>query len=609
MKTPHPILALIIGIISLTLAFFGSNILNNGSLTIIPSASIMLSLVGLLLLVFTKDYEYKWLPLYILTVALLFTTAARSNYISGVDMNIEYQMMQTTILDGAWSPVSIKHAYYYMLSLTLFPLSISTITGLSALEISKYFIPFIYALVTVFLYMSARNLYRGRSALFPVLIFIAIPTFLSGLSIPYRQQLAFVVISMIIYIVSSSQFSFFKNISLYILTFALVTSHYTSTYIYIVLLATGLLLKFILRLLFKIQTPYKYLSWTYLLFTTIFTFVWYWQVTPLGSGQMAVITDSVTNIRNVFNQDVRGLNDNLTEQFWINNRNVDRRKYFISDVEKASNRLSNEDTYTISDPKQTDVLLPDNTLKTTNKLSVKLAKLIYLLVNISDKLLKAIILFGSFLLLRKGIVTKQHDEIEILSLTATTALIVSVFLPNISLEYSLLRNYQNLSLFFFPSILIVFKQAKRTYTYLFGAMFFFMIIYSAGILGLITGGVDKRISFSNDVDIYTSFPEISSASWLFNNKNESDPVQADIRSVHKLWITRNLTKYNDKIITSIYRSTILKNSYIYSSTFNTDKSIAFSYVQGVILGYKFPEQEINDYKNVVYSNGKSIVYR
>lgn len=609
MNIRHIVLALLIGIISLILAIFGSNILNNEATTSLPVVSIIISLIGLLVLVFTTDNKYKWMPLYVLTLALLFTTSSRSNYISGVDMNIEYQMMQTTINDGTWSPISIKHAYYYMLSLTLLPLSIFKITGLNALEILKYIFPALYAFVPVFLYLSARNLHRGRSVMFPVLIFIAIPTFLSGLSIPYRQQIAFLTISIIVYLVSSSRFSFFNNVYLYILTFALVTSHYTSTYIYIVILATGLFLKLLLLLLFKIRTPVTYLSWIYLLFTILCTFVWYWQVTPLGSGQMAVITNSVTNIRNVFNQDVRGLNDNLSQQFWIQNRNVDRKKYFNSEVEKVSNIFSNEDVYSISDPDKLDLLMPENVLKTPNKLSFTHTKLVYLFVNLSDKLLKVVILFGSYILLRRGFVAKQLNEVDILSLTATLALAVSIFMPNLSLEYSLLRNYQNLSLFLFPAIVTLFAQIKTLYKYVFGVMLFFMIVYSTGLLGLITGGVDKRIAFTNDIDIYTSFSEISSASWLFINKKEVDPIQADIRSVNKLWITRNMAKQNDRIINSVYRGSILKNSYVYSSVFNTQKSIAFSYVQGAILSYQLPIQEIDNNKNKVYSNGKSVLYR
>jgi uncharacterized membrane protein len=180
-----------------TCAVLGANRLNNG-------AGDQVSLVALGGMVVTLLLLLRWQPqvrdgmtsvtLYLLSLALLLMTSLRGWYVTGHDIQGEYQVFQLTAAHGRWEISYLRGAYNACLSITILPTEISQIVHVDSPYVYKVFFQLIFALCPVLVYAIARRYWSGSIAVVATLYFVGFPTFFTDMPFLNRQEIAFLFV-------------------------------------------------------------------------------------------------------------------------------------------------------------------------------------------------------------------------------------------------------------------------------------------------------------------------------------------------------------------------------------------------------------------------------
>src|SRR5208337_3996579 len=107
-------------------------------------------------------------------LSLLFSGTLISPYISGFDMNQEFQLFQQVQQSGVWIP-QISLLYNTALSVTVLPTTISLVSALSGTQVFKIIYPALYSTVPVLLYKIYRRFMNPKAAFLSVFAFLAYP--------------------------------------------------------------------------------------------------------------------------------------------------------------------------------------------------------------------------------------------------------------------------------------------------------------------------------------------------------------------------------------------------------------------------------------------------
>ncbi|MCJ7445736.1 MAG: DUF2206 domain-containing protein, partial [Methanotrichaceae archaeon] len=229
------------------LAFAGALFLN---IPILLTLMIVISVLYILSLTSSNLIPYKLYPLMIFTIsfALLIHVVFTSNYIIGFDSNLEYYVYKLTQINDQWSlfntynnPLLTPTANYNsMLSITILPTIYSSMLSCSGETVFKVLYPFLFSLLPVILFRIYETQVSRLTSLASVFFFI------SGLLVFYgvspisldRQIVAEFFFSLSVLIILSKNIPINKRrLLLIVFGAALVVSHYSLAYIYLVFIS------------------------------------------------------------------------------------------------------------------------------------------------------------------------------------------------------------------------------------------------------------------------------------------------------------------------------------------------------------------------------------
>ena len=140
---------LVAALLTVALAIFGANHLNNG-------ASGHVALVALAMVALVILFSIRWLKftresmmsvvIYLVSLSLLLTTSLRGWYVTGHDIQQEYEVFQLTESHGHWSMAYLHGAYNACLSITILPTELEQIVNVDNPYVYKFFFQLIFAL-------------------------------------------------------------------------------------------------------------------------------------------------------------------------------------------------------------------------------------------------------------------------------------------------------------------------------------------------------------------------------------------------------------------------------------------------------------------------------
>ncbi len=231
-----------------------------------------------------------------IAIALLFQTTLISNYISGFDIHLEYQLAEISLMSSRWDlsavlsasgPALSGYALQYgdfdsMLSITILPVVYARILGTDILPIFTVIYPLLFSLVPVALYKIYNGVFDQRVAFLSVLFFMSFNTFYVGMAYLARQMIAELFFVLLFILAFERTANKGKLVMIFALSAALIVSHYSLSYIYV---AYVVAIAF-----FSLRTrKMTELNITYLGLLLVMVFGWYF-----GASGSAVVSLSQT---------------------------------------------------------------------------------------------------------------------------------------------------------------------------------------------------------------------------------------------------------------------------------------------------------------------------
>ena len=186
---------------------------------------------------------------YSVGLALAWSFALRSGTVYGFDISGELPILDATHEAGIWHASHTADAYGAMLSLTVLPSLLQSLTGLSALVLLKAVYPAIFALFPLTVFLLARRHLSARFAFAAAAFVLVQANFAQQLPAVARQEIGLVAFAVLLAAALDRRLPRGPRWALVAaIGFALVVSHYSTTYLAIVLLAVAVLLQAVVSL-------------------------------------------------------------------------------------------------------------------------------------------------------------------------------------------------------------------------------------------------------------------------------------------------------------------------------------------------------------------------
>lgn len=592
------------------MAFLGASMLNRGMGNGMTIAVFVVAAVSMLLAIWRSGrVSHSVLPtlLFSISISAVWSYSLRSGYLFGWDIQQEYEVFRATLQDGFWN-FGNHTPYDAMLSLTILPSVLSSMSGTASLVVFKMFFPVIFSLVPVVLYYAYRLMTREWIAFTAAALTVSQFYYMQQFSALIRQQLAFLFFATIIYLLVDRQWDMkLKRWFIGLLMFGLVVSHYSTVYVAIAfLLAVYAVSKAVMLLrrdaLSKIIRSQGIVTWWSIAGLILGAVVWYG---PATNSSTALNTDRHFSMNNMVEtakdklqnreqqpQDTRGYLDSVGRQYREN------RTYYQYYDDADNSAISTKKN---SEIRRTPLL---RQLAAMIDTSLRYAWWILGLAGASVFLYKV---FGRF--------EQQRFELGLFTVLAGVIFIVGHVVPGVDEFYNVTRLSQQMLMFVgLPAVLtavyILRHASELLQRVLLGIGLVLSLLMASGLATQALGG-NPTANLNNYGDDYQRFyvrqTDVAGAVWLDKNMLRDDrPIYADRYAALRLIVPTDIKR---GIMYDVTPETIAKGSYVYADYANVVNGISMASQKGQSYKFGFPDAFLRDHKNVLYSNGSSEIYR
>jgi uncharacterized membrane protein len=630
------------------LSIFGAFQLNNGADNYPTMVMLGIAIAYLaILVVFSRKISQNLLLwcLYCVGLALLLMTSLRGWFTTGHDIQREFHVFELTKTTGVWNVGAFRDAYNACLSITILPTIFSSILQVADPFIYKSLFQVIFALVPVSIYLIARRFVDPAMSVITFIYFVSFPTFFGDMAFLNRQEVAFLFLAlMLLLIFDEGMTAGRKKIVFLILAVGMIFSHYSTTYITIAVLGAAWVIRVLitrfrfrgnLRRLFSksaliplrpLRSHRHLVTLPIVIAVAAGSFLWSSVLTDTSHGLVRTLSESLFNAKQGFSEDAKSA-DVLYSLFSFQSVDVQKElsAYYFKAHEKA---------VTVSDPSEFyaettysqyqvnvvgDHLLPLTGFGSWLNQFVSVEKFNELFRSLQARVLQLLVVIGlGFLLFRKTYSKKISPEYLAISLGSGLIVMAVVVLPFLSVEYGLLRAFQQalmvLGLFIVIGSLVIFP-GRYLYKILFAScLALFMMMSSVGLIPQLLGGYFPQLHLNNagtyyDV-FYTHRSEVLGVSWLQGlvGQDKKADIQSEVQT--DLFAEGRVTSIQEvNILNDIYPSLIRRSSYVYLGYSNAVLNIAAAGVNGDTLLYAYPIDFLDQQKNLIYNDGGSRIYK
>ncbi len=237
----------------------------------------------------SKLFPSEFYPLLIFSVSLafLFSAVFSSKYIIGYDANLEYYVFRLTQINGHWSFLdptlytTVTVNFNSMLSITILPSIYQSLMNISGETLFKLLYPFIFSLVPVVLYRLFEKQVGRLASLASIFLFISGDLVFYGVTAISldRQIVGMLFFTLSIFVLLKEDMAISRRrLLLVVFAVALLVSHYSLMYVYLVFIS-------FIYVVSKIRGDFdKVLNGRMILFFFVATFSWYGlSVSPLAT--------------------------------------------------------------------------------------------------------------------------------------------------------------------------------------------------------------------------------------------------------------------------------------------------------------------------------------
>jgi uncharacterized membrane protein/glycosyltransferase involved in cell wall biosynthesis len=547
-----------------------------------------------------KLWNASWL-LFNMALGLLLSTSLRSWFVSGFDISQEFQVFSTTLQHHYWNIHALPgNAYNACLSLTTLPAALQQFTGVSAEVIFKFFYQVVFALTAVITYLVGRRFVDRRLAFLAALLYAAQTQFIGTMPAIARQEIGLLFFGLIVYFLFDKvKMTQMRKTLLIVLGLGMVLSHYSTTYLAIMIFAAAAAVLFAAQKLggrlprlpkFKTNVSAGTLAKLAVLLVVLST-VWYTQINASSTNVVNTVK-AAAHIPHTLFPDLSSSKSQLLlggNQDEANPKNV---------ANYASAQKLHVPIQPSSVPK----------LKQGNRVLAWLANVGRDILTI---VLKVLLPLSPVLLLAWKKTRKDSADIAFVGLGAVAVFVAVIVLPALAASYNLQRVYQQCLILLGVTGLWALWQllpvGKRLKTAIIAAFVigFFVLSPGSGLVNQLAGGNAPRVSYNSYGEEYDKYfvreSDVLSAEWLAANC-------PDVAAWSDRYATLRLTAYGavpyDSIRNDIFNA---KEGCLYLDYANVHDNLYYTTYKKLPVRFTTPASSFNSY-NLIYSNGDSKVY-
>ena len=222
--------------------------------------------------------------LYAAGLAMMWSFSLRSSLVYGFDIASEYRAMQHTVLTGIWHPAHPGDAYGALLSITILPSVLHSLSGVSGLVIFKVIYPAIGAMFPVAVFLIASRVLSRPWAFAAAAFIVTQASFFQQLPGLARQEIALLLFAAMIAVMLDTRPSRRSQCVLAgLFGLGMAVSHYSTTYLAVAILGLALAAQFAVSRFREVPR----LSWTVLIAfgaAVAGAVIWYGPVTESSSN-------------------------------------------------------------------------------------------------------------------------------------------------------------------------------------------------------------------------------------------------------------------------------------------------------------------------------------
>lgn len=263
-----------------------------------------------------SDYIFS---IWMISLCLLLMHGLTSFHIIGSDIHNEFYSFHITLTNLHWSVSQYYSSSNSVLSVTILPVILYQLTQINA----EYIFKLLYALIGSFIplgvYIISKKYIGNKYAFFAALFYTFQVGFIYNIMSSTKTLIAIFFFTLALMLIFDDEIKEFnKKILFIIFLFTLVVSHYTTSYIFVVLLTFVALMQIILRL--NILEKFKewgsevssrsitsnFFTFGIIMLFIAVIFMWYSQLTSSpATNTVKFISSTVENLGNIFAEELR----------------------------------------------------------------------------------------------------------------------------------------------------------------------------------------------------------------------------------------------------------------------------------------------------------------
>ncbi|MFI9819963.1 DUF2206 domain-containing protein [Streptomyces sp. NPDC052013] len=626
-----------LGALALVLSVAGPIRLNNGfSGTVSVVAMIVVAALIALLLLRRARYPVPVLELgiYCASAALLLLTSLRGQFITGHDIQKEFLYFRLALGGEYWDIGTYTDPYNACLSITLLPVSVFQLTALPDTVIFKVVLPLLFAFTPVLVHRAVRNVAPRVVALMSAVYFIVFPTFFTDMPYLGRQEVAFLLLGCAMVVLTDSRGPLpLRRIVFVILLGGIVLSHYSTTYVVVGTLAASFVLDKIWRLVSRRgrnrlrrrrreDRMLSFLTWWVVAVPAVLALLWSGPLTHTG-GQVERTLSAVAAA--VVGGDAEsGSSDTAYSIFGGAKTSAEERmKDYKEELLEASANERGEggDYLPLKQVNAQATPVVDVPTMELTELGAALDSLGISVPGLNGALRQGAALFFQIMAMagfavalwaRRSTFRPVRDQATI---AAGAWCMVAVFtlIPQLSVDYSLLRAFQQGLFFFAPFLatatLWALRWAGRKTVPLACALLAVLLLDLAGVVPKALGGYPAQVQLSNSGQYYAIYyphaEERKAALWLDEKigVHKQGLVQTD-----RFTYSRLQSLITHPTLADIHPAALRTDSYVLLGTTPARTGKVTIFYRGDLITYEYP-MKVLDSRDLIYSNGGAVIYR
>ena len=616
--------------LDVALAVLGANRLNNGVGGQVSMAALGIMAVVIALLLHWRSRvrdELVAVLIYLLAAALLLMTSLRGWYVTGHDVQTEYRTFQLTMAHGAWHMSTFRSPYYACLSITILPTEIARLVPVSGSYVYKVFFQLMFAMCPVLVFTISRRYFSRPVSVLAAVYFAGFPTFFSDMPFLNRQEIAFLFAGAAVLAITNTTWSRgWRRVAFGLAAVGVEVSHYSTMYL---LFGTLLVAWGVGRLgaIWRRRPGRRHpglgavsgsVEASAVLLAAAIVAGWGYLATHTVGPALSAAESALPGLagHGARSDDVSyGLLSGksaspatVLNQYRTATLGSGADSGAMAHMSQAATPVVNEPDLPVTAVGRllAGIGLPPNELNAGVRLAAAKGEQVFAMIG-----LIAVVVIRRY---------RQQIGREFCALAVGGVTVVGLItvLPNLSVDYGVLRAFQEALIVLAPLLavgsIVCLRALVRTRAALMAAALCLIIFCStSGLMPQALGGYSAQLSLNNAGPYYDYFymhpQEESAVEWLSHQPDVlPDGVQAENFTERFYFQEASMVNASQQV-TDIYPPLVRRESWLVLGWQTVRTGRATAYYDGDLITYRYPMAALRNAKNLVYNNGGAEIYR